>query len=95
MRALESRLRPRTEKSVLDREIPDRFHQPGGFIAVTCTRRLALTSGLFYGLLAVAGCSDSSSSITSTPKVDGMSPGEYRDKQDKDAAGSKKPKGRR
>jgi len=57
---------------------------PGGPIDVTISRRLALTSGLFYGLLAAAGCSNSSSE-TSAVKIDGLSPGEYRDKHDADA----------
>jgi hypothetical protein len=53
----------------------------GGPITVSCTRRLVLSSGLFYGLLALAGCSDSSSSA---PKIDGLTPGEHRDKLDQE-----------
>jgi outer membrane protein assembly factor BamE (lipoprotein component of BamABCDE complex) len=43
-------------------------------------RRLMMVAGLFvYGAIALAGCSPSSSE---TVKIDGMSPGEYRDKAD-------------
>jgi len=70
----------------------------GGFIAVTCTRRLALISGLSCGLLAVAGCSNSSSE-SEIPKIDGRSFGENRDKLEEDAlkaarGGRRRPKAR-
>ncbi len=62
-------------------------------IDVITTRRLALTSGLFYGLLAVAGCSGSSQE-TAVPKIDGLSPGEYRDKMEIEAQKAARTKGR-
>jgi hypothetical protein len=44
-------------------------------------RKLALISGCsFCCLLAVAGCSPSSSSSDSAQKINGMAPGEYREK---------------
>jgi len=63
---------------------------------VSCTRRTALVSGLFYGLLAAAGCSDTASE-NKPPLIQGMTPGEYRDKQDEDleATVKKKKRGRR
>ena len=60
---------------------------------MTITRRLALSSGLFYGLLAVAGCSGSSQE-TETPKIDGLSPGEYRDKMEIEALKAARTRGR-
>jgi hypothetical protein len=51
---------------------------------VTIARRLVLSSGLFYGLLAMAGCSGSSQE-TVIEKIDGLSPGEYRDKMEIEA----------
>jgi len=66
----------------------------GGLIAVLFTRRRVLASGLFGGLLAAAGCSDSSPSADSV-KIDNMSPGEYRDKQEElEAAANKKSRSR-
>jgi hypothetical protein len=48
---------------------------------VLMTRRRALGSGLALGLLAVLGCSDSSTQMDSA-RLEGMTPGQYRDKND-------------
>jgi len=67
------------------RGVSPAVYHPGGSIDVTITRRFALTSGLLlYGLLAVAGCSGSSSP-TQAPVIDGRSFGENRDKMEQDA----------
>jgi len=55
----------------------------GGFIAVLFTRRRLLASGLFGGLLVAAGCSGSSA--TQPPLINGMTPGDYRDKLEEEA----------
>jgi hypothetical protein len=66
---------------------------PGGPIDVTITRRLALTSGLFYGLLALAGCSGSTQE-TEIPKIGGLSPGEHRDKMEIEALKAARTRGK-